>query len=259
MEADTVGQPGLLPFQALLICREMNRLDVKTFFKRVRTNEPAPQHVALLSNASGLERLYIVSQRNSKTGLTPDDGTQPPVTPDDSQPEIETATLGKQYIHAITRHHGSTMRHLLLWDQWHFDQDEIREIIRFCPNLEQLGIGVNSEDSLRAIHLLVPFLPKLKALRLLLTTSVQEMCAKGNHLETMGTEFAKLNSTTLRYIGIGERTFRVDPLAQVLQPSVGTLSTCDITEIKVDEVQHVEIWGMDHLDITLDPMFPFDP
>jgi hypothetical protein len=233
--------------------------DMKTNFKRARTNEPAPQHVQLMSNATGMEKLYIVSTRISKTGHTPDDAGQPPVTPDDSQPDVETVALGKQYIHAITRQHGSTMKHLLLWDQWHLDQDDIRELIRYCPNLEQLGIGVASEHSLRAIHLLLPFLPKLEAVRMLLTDELEGECTSHGHLDEMGTWFAKLNATSLKYIGVGKRTFKVGPLHSYTTSDGKQDVKAEVTEVKIEDVKHVEIWGLDCLDLTLDPVAPFSP
>ena len=87
--------------------------DLKTKFRATRCNEPAPQQVNLISQATGLEKLYFVNTRPPKTGRTPD-GTDEPETPDQTPPAYDSTALAKQYIYAITRCHGSSMKHLTL-------------------------------------------------------------------------------------------------------------------------------------------------
>ena len=124
-------------------------MDMKTDFKTTRCNEPASQHVNILSNSSGMERLYFVGTKSSKTGHTPPSA---PVTPAAETPtDKESMALGQQYLYAITRYHGSSMKHLLLSDQWPLGQDEISDLVRFCPNLEQLGTYPNNPAH---VHLL---------------------------------------------------------------------------------------------------------
>jgi hypothetical protein len=146
----------------------------------------------------------------------------------------------------------------LLWDQWHLSQDDIRELIRFCPNLEQLGIGVNNEDSLRAINLLLPFLPKLHALRLLLGNQVETECNNIDHHHEMKRSFAKLHSN-LRYMGVGKRIFKLGNYYETITADGTVEPMMDVTEQKLEDVLHVDIWGMDRLDISLDPVAPFSP
>lgn len=238
---------------------KMIPMDMKTKFKAMRTNEPSQQHVKLMSSMqTQLERLYLVSQRLSKTGHTPGEHGAP-VTPDDSQPDIDSTALGKQYLHAITRFHGANLKHLLLWDQWQLNQDDLSELIRYCPNLEQLAVGVHSEDSLKAMWLLLPFLSKLKALRLLLTDHVEEQCQSSGHLNLMEAALGKLDALHLKWFGVGNRIFQVGARYQSVGPDGLPVAKVRVTEVTVGNVQHVEIWGMDCLDIMVDPIARFSP
>ncbi|KAK5167701.1 uncharacterized protein LTR77_007400 [Saxophila tyrrhenica] len=234
--------------------------DLTTKFTTMRTNEPAMQHVEMLLRAEApLENLYIVSQRLGKTGNTPGSGQEMPVTPDDSQPDFEATALGKQYLHAITRCHGSSMKHLLLWDVWHLTQDDLGELIRYCPNLEQLGVGVSSEDSLKTIWLLLPFLHKLKALRLLLPNEVEGQCQNSGHYNNMAQTLGKLNAQNLKWLGVGNMIFKIGPRYDDIDVGGHVVAKVHITEVKIADVQHVEIWGRDCLDIMADPVAPFSP
>lgn len=114
-------------------------MDLHINFKRTRCNEQAEQHVRLLSGSSGLESFVMVNSRQTRSGITPNVVSSAPVTPDKSPPDQQSSALGKQYLYALTRHHGSTLKHLLLSDQWLLSEDELSELVRYCPNLEQLS------------------------------------------------------------------------------------------------------------------------
>ncbi|PGH03406.1 hypothetical protein AJ79_07372 [Helicocarpus griseus UAMH5409] len=158
-----------------------------------------------LGTLAGLERLYLVngirdagdyinSPRNlssqSSTSLTPSsreshfagqNGTThdgPPVSRADvinfrphspqpvpsSQPHLRDA-----FIQTIVSTHGSRLRHLLLPSRWPLPVQVIARLVRSCPNLEQLALATDISN-MDSLSLVLPFLRKLVALRLLIPT-----------------------------------------------------------------------------------------
>ena len=229
--------------------------DFKTDFRATRCNEPAPQHVNLITHATGLERLYFVGSKSGKTGGTPD-AANGPVTPEESTPDLDSTALGKQYIYAITRHHGSSFKHLLLSDQWSLSQEELGEIVRYCPNLEQLGLCVNSISTLATVRLLLPFLPKLKALRMLSNEPLHQQCQTVNpdkRLEEMGEFLGKMEMSKIRWFGIGDSVFEIGKRFEVELGGGRREARRECRDATWEEVQHVEIWGLDCLDLSVDP------
>lgn len=175
--------------------------DTKVFYTTMRFNEFAPQHVNMIKNSSGAERVYIVGDRagapamsstsNSTTSatadyITPEDSpssstavapaTSPATTAQSSNTQSSNkhsvarsatiASFGPLYINAFATHHGSTLQHLLLSPEWLLTETDISTLIRCCPNLTQLGIAL-ATDQHSTLRLLVPFLPELYALRIL--------------------------------------------------------------------------------------------
>ena len=223
----------------------------ETKFKTVRCNEPAPQHVTMVSHAKGMENLYFVNSKAVRSGDTP---TPAPVTPAAETPtDKETMALGHQYLHAITRHHGSTLKHLLFSDQWAFGQDDIRDIIRFCPNLEQLGLAIDTFEDLSTIRLLIPFLPRLHSIRFLPNEVMEHFVrdvAVEDQFALLGEELEKAGARHVSYLGFGDRIMHagksyVDDNGQWRK---------DVTLCRFEDVEHIEIWGLDRLDISLDPL-----
>ena len=134
------------------------------------------------------------------------------VTPEGTPPDTDAAALGKQYLYALTRHHGSSLKHLLLSDQWQLDHEDLGDLVRYCPNLEQLGLAVHQPSHLDTVRLLLPFLPKLRALRLLGNEALMTRCNEqpaGNELEGIGLWVEKMNAPLIHWIGIGESIFHI--------------------------------------------------
>lgn len=236
--------------------------DIVTSFKTVRSNEPATQHTKMLAKVKApMENLFMISARTSQTGHTPPDGVtsgQMPVTPDEPS-EVHSMDLAKQYIYTITRFHGKSMKKLLLWDSWHLTPEDLGDLVRYCPNLEQLGFGVNSEDSLRVLHLLLPFLPKLKALRLLLTDGIAEQCTNGGHMDEMEKQFARLRPNGLKWLSVGKYICKLGEDFDEIEEDGSLVHKVHVQEVKPEDVAHIDIWKLDVLDIFVDPVAPFDP
>lgn len=237
--------------------------DLVTSFKTVRSNEPATQHAQMMSSVKEpLENLYMISKRTSQTGHTPPDGVVTngplPVTPDEPT-EMNSIELAKQYIYAITRFHGKSMKRLLLWDSWHLTPEDLGDLVRYCPNLEQLGFGVNSEDSLRVMHLLLPFLSKLKVLRLLLTDDVAKQCTNNGHMDEMERHFARLRPNRLKWLSVGKYICKLGDNFEEIAKDGSIVEKVHVEEVGPEAVAHLDIWKLDCLDIFVDPVAPFDP
>ncbi|EEH34505.2 hypothetical protein PAAG_05554 [Paracoccidioides lutzii Pb01] len=74
------------------------------------------------------------------------------------------------FVQTITSTQGPRLRHLLLPSRWPLPPALIGRLVRSCPNLEQLALATDL-SSMESVSLLLPFLLKLVALRLLIPTS----------------------------------------------------------------------------------------
>ena len=234
--------------------------NMKTDFRSVRCNEIAPQQVTLISNSTGLERIIFVNARPPKTGETPDSPSAP-VTPGSTPPNEAMMELGKQYIYALTRNHGSTLKQVLLSDQWALSQEDISDLIRFCPNLEQLGVALNTSNH-TTLRLLVPFLPKLHSIRILYNEHLAQHMAELSHEERRGymeKDLWKSGAQRVKYVGIADAVFKCGKNYQVQMEDGSVEMRREVEWSNWEEVKHVEIWGLDCLDIGADAVAPFSP
>ena len=114
-------------------------------------------------------------------------------------PPVDTTAvvrLGKDYLDNIITFHGPNLRHLLLLPQWRLSAYNLARLVRGCPNLEQLGLGTETPDY-NMLRLLLPFLPKLYAVRILdnvddsAVTEHGTILGDGRHEEVIGDELWK--------------------------------------------------------------------
>lgn len=73
------------------------------------------------------------------------------------------------YINMVIAAHGPRLRHLLLPSRWSLPASMIARLVRACPNLEQFALATDM-SSFETLSLLIPFLQKLRAIRLLIPT-----------------------------------------------------------------------------------------
>ncbi|KAF2486086.1 hypothetical protein BDY17DRAFT_315053 [Neohortaea acidophila] len=215
--------------------------DVKAFWPISRCNEPAEQHVRMLTNATSHEQFYVVSSRVAKAASSPTSTPSAPHTPAKTPtlPSPDVVELGKQYLNVLGSHHGKTLRNLLLSDQWILGGDEIKTLVQQCQHLEQLGLAVEGAELRPSLSLILASLPKLRALRILNGEVVEQAAGQlGITQRDIGHLVEKVGAKQFRYLGLGDRVFEIS---------------------LVDDVQHVEIWGLDYLDISVDPVAPFSP
>ncbi|WPG99522.1 Hypothetical protein R9X50_00233700 [Acrodontium crateriforme] len=232
--------------------------DSWTDFRRVRCNEITQQHVGIISRATGMAQLYFINQKPPKTGTTPI-GLESPFTPEDVEsPGTDSLIqqLGRDYLHAITRNHGTTLTHLLLSDKWSYSQEEAAEFIRFCPNLEQLGIALNTSNH-SLMRLVLPFLSKLKAIRILQNSWLDDhnrMISDEERMEGMRRDLWKAGAESLQWIGFGNSVYKVGKNYQIVNEAGLMEMRREVRLASSDEIKDVELWSMDSLSLDADPI-----
>lgn len=124
-----------------------------------------------------------------------------------------------------------------------------------CPNLEQLAIGVefNQFENLR---LLVPFLPKLIALRLLANPDdptfedkVREMDFNGFHEEKIANRSVNQASSLMTWIELAGLLFRIGRTEFYTDEGGRQSHRKLVTRRGQDDVRNIDIWAMDSLEI----------
>lgn len=159
--------------------------------KSVRQDRFSRRHADFLGNFTGLERLYFVNatpnpnDMNSERHLEYSAPTPPSVdhnhpnlnsapahTPEatpSSSPGLQ-ASIRDAYLNNIIVNHAATLRHLLLPSYWPLSSSTIARLVHASPQLEQLAFATEF-SSMETLGLLLPFLRKLVAVRLLIPTA----------------------------------------------------------------------------------------
>ena len=198
--------------------------------KLLRTDKVSRELCSFIEAFTGLEKLYFIGASPPRgrrvKGTTPNGETPLPNSPASSQSSSSSRNtdgsnimaLKDEYIDAITKNHGRTLKHLLLLPQWRLTDDDIALIVRQCPNLEQLGIGAEYSD-FQNLRLLVPFLKNLTAIRILsspddttFVTMMRALDEKGLHEKKLSEETAKWSLSKLQYMELGgdDLIFKID-------------------------------------------------
>ena len=220
-----------------------------------------------IAKLRGIEKIYMIGPRKGPEGtnashiFTPavsisDSPASGPQSATTSVSDLGTDTLAKHYIDNIIRGSGTTLLHLLLKPQWRLSSEKVATIVRHCPNLEQIGIGVEFSN-FEALQLLMPFLSKLHAVRILdnpnhsaFSDSLVEF-DDGRHEEFIRRGASISEWSNLRWVGLGNLVFELGPLISQkdMDGDGSSIYRRSVTKRSLDEVRHVEIWGMDSLDI----------
>ena len=234
--------------------------------KSMRVDRVSGQLCEFLTKFTGLERLYLIgSQPQLRCGIDKARSRNPtplPRSPEstdssDSSTDINRVTkLKDEYIDAITRYHGKTLKHLLLLPQWRLTDDDIALIVRQCPNLEQLGIGAEF-GNFANLRLLTPFLPNLTCLRLLgspddasFTNKMRELDEVGQHEEKIGEAAVNQERSKLKYIELGTPDL-IFEIGKKITGEKGDKRSWRKKVMKrpVEVVEHLSIWKMDSLNM----------
>ncbi|KAB2573807.1 hypothetical protein DBV05_g7521 [Lasiodiplodia theobromae] len=272
--------------------------------KSMRGDVLDAKQATIMAQLKGLERLYIVNARR-KPARTTSNGVSPAANNNSStsgnlftngfpdptgsgtsqnspfgnggggggppQPGTpmsrESATVAGDYLAAITRHLGTTLRHLLLSDQWLLGGDVLMQLGRACPNLEQLGVALEEKNP-ENMRQLLRGLPRLWALRILIRATTQELelmqSISGNlHEQVISFELRRREWDHLKWLGIGDMVFLCGGVREVPggPPANTPKSPADPTmgeelgvrrivkKVGKEAVKDVEIWKMDSLDV----------
>jgi hypothetical protein len=138
----------------------------------------------------------------------------------------------------IITSNGATLRHLVLPSRWPLSTLLIARLVRACPNLEQLAMAPEV-SAMESFRLLLPFLRKLTAMRILIApgervSGVQPTSLRANspapfislsdladlddrlHLEKISALLADRDThSTLRVVGLGHKGFELGEFYQV--------------------------------------------
>lgn len=234
--------------------------------KMLRTNKITRSQSEFLGSIKGLERLYLIGpQRRSRGYNGAGDGSESDSTPFLNSPasstnspsnDYTTHNLKDEYLEAITKNHGKTLRHLLLMPQWRLSPDDIALIVRQCPNLEQLGLGVEYANFMN-LRLLVPFLSRLTAIRLLDNPDDKAFADKMKELANERSHEQQIEGVSnhqewkIKWMGIGDLLFEVGKMELQFGPEDGPKGAWrrSVWRRPLEAAKQVEIFGMDSLEV----------
>ena len=236
--------------------------------KIFRTDKVSRNFCDMLASFRGLEKLYLISgrspgnqQRTTSNSSSPSGESKAypnsPVSSTSSSPPNQGSSTGlkDELLETITANHGQTLKHLLLPPQWRLTSEALALIIRQCPNLEQLGIGVEFAN-FTFLRLLVPFLKKLIAIRLLenpddpsFTNKMREL-DDGRHEKKISDESNGSEWPSLRWFNLGELVFEVGKHELVPQEegSEKMVYRRPVYRRAWDANRHIDILAMDTFD-----------
>jgi len=169
----------------------------------------------------------------------------------------DTVHLASDYLAAIQKHHGRTIRHLLLSDRWTLSAEVIAQIAHSCPNLEQLGVAMK-EPAPEYMRLVFTYAPNIYAMRMLVRPGSElweklESEEPEMHQLVMGQEMWRPEYKNLKYIAFGDLIFELGAIVSLgkkrAKPDGDVRYMRVVTPISRDKVQHIEIWGRDSFDI----------
>jgi hypothetical protein len=170
--------------------------NAKLRIRSVRIDAVSKRNAEFIGNLNALERLYFVNVTSESSdslnsprpggepsaltppvsehqapGVTNGNTTNSPITSASPASYLNaTSSIRDVYLSHITANHGATLRHLLLPSKWPLSTGMVARLVHSCPNLEQLALATEF-TSMDSLGLLIPFLRKLKALRLLIPPS----------------------------------------------------------------------------------------
>ncbi|KAL8692636.1 MAG: hypothetical protein Q9218_002369 [Villophora microphyllina] len=224
--------------------------------KLIRGDKASRQLVEVLANTRGLEKIYIIRSNNMEKPDSNATIPRSPISNGSSPPSLSLDNLRDDHIEAIIQNHGQTLRHLLLPPQWRLTSDNIALIVRNCPNLEQLGFGADF-DKFSNLKLLMPFLPKIFAVRLLDSPDNSEFRNKmhelddGRHEKQIGGSTSAREWSKIRWMELADLLFEAGKVEPIEDPDApGKMSyRRSVRKRDREAVKDVAIWKMDSFDI----------
>jgi hypothetical protein len=247
--------------------------------KSLRHDKLSKKFARHLAEIYGLEKIYLVNARH----VPPSNGHQPPSDPSPTSASTPTShqsnettsssrvaannSLRDLYLDNITSNHGATLKHLLLSDRWPLPNKLVARLFNACPNITQLAIALEFNDSFGGMRMLLPFLKKIRAVRVLMPNASLESheyakrseclakTADGEHDEDIGRELAGDEFPHLRYVGVGWNIWEISggSYEKKVVNEHGEEETVlgrKVKRVERDVVKDVEIWKMDSMDVV---------
>lgn len=233
---------------------------LKFNWKIHRCNEMSMQHTRMLRGFKGVEELYFPSKTvglgNPNTSMVIDNYGTPSSAASTSTassavslenpvifPGSDLITLGNEYLDAVCKNHGPTLKKCLFVNAFGYTSSQIAELAKACPDLEQFGVALKAggEDPFR---ILIYHLPKLRALRILDNEFLAETISShadgiSRLCEAVRGYLNDAQGSTMRWLGFGKHVFHVS----------GGAHGHVLSAASWEDVQQEEIWGMDNLEL----------
>jgi hypothetical protein len=242
--------------------------------KSIRHDKMSKKFTNHLSDLYGLERIYLVNARHippSNGHSAPSDTSPITASTPSSNLSSETTPSTRTAASNATRdlcldiiisNHGPTLKHLILPDRWLLPDKLVGRLFRACPNITQLALALEFKDGLWGLRMLLPFLKKIRAVRLLVPNSVQEYAKKfecmigtedGEQEEHIGRELTGDEFPNLKYVGMGWEVWEIGgTYEKVVVNEDGeeeVVVSRRVRRVGRETVKDVEIWKMDSLDV----------
>jgi hypothetical protein len=228
-------------------------------FKKYRVDRLDRQTRLPLAEFSNFEEIYFVSYPPSSTNAAPDAVVKlppDPMLPDQDTPMESTESpserleIGSNFLAAIITRHGATLKKLLLPDQWCLSADTLKVLLKSCPKLRQLGIALDG-NNFDIFRNLIHLVPELRAVRILIRPDepvyklISDIPAD-YHTVPIGLQTWHPKYKNLKWFGIGTHCFELGGVSRV---GAGKQFTRKVVAVTREQIEHVEIFGMDCADI----------
>ena len=173
-------------------------------------------------------------------------------------------SLGRDYLDHIFQFHGATLTHLLLLPQWRLSHGDISRLCRSCVSLQQLGCNVETPQ-VETLGLLIPYLPKLFALRILDNIEEWETPEEENKRverwfnDNIARQASWRGRERLKWIGLGDSVFQVVKRGHVddveddddAMDDIETPFREKLVRRTLAAASDIDVWKMDRLDICV--------
>lgn len=255
---NSIGGSGDDSMSAFLdISWRPSKADHMPNLKMIRVDRVARQQLEYFREIKALERVYLIGPKTalkepgSVSGNLPN---SPPSTSTNSPVhDCSTNSLKDECLETLAKYHGKSLRHLLLMPQWRLSTDNIALIVSHCPNLEQLGLGVEFAN-LSTLRFFIPFLKNLTALRLLDNPEDRSFAEKMRIVNHEDCHELLENEMLgkLEWLEVAGRLFEVDK--RELQHGGPATDGTSVRRSRVwtrplGAADHVEIFGLDSHDV----------
>ena len=274
-EEDGVAQPGSM--HTLLDSTWHRAPKGLTSMKSIRHDKLSKEFVKVLGDLLGLEKLYMINPRHvpmltngnsqqqpspiSNASSTTPTGSEGRTTPTRSLPNLR---LRDEFLNTIVNNLGPTLKHLILPDRWPLPSNILARLFCACPNLTQLALALEF-TSFHNIRMLLPFLKKIWAVRLLVPTTGKEtedrrfetLVGRSDevHEQHISEELASDDFPHLKYVGLGWKAWEIGGWYEDVVASAAeegeyyAVTRRRVKRADMNVVKEVEIWKMDTLDV----------